>query len=221
MSGEERGWKFQDAQAPAHNRRSAFRLPVALDIAVQQAGEPPLETVTEDLSVAGLRFRSMRAIELETPLEVTLHVELTRLVVAAVVVRNAPDRFGNAVAVRFTEVEGRPAQSEISRFVFARERRRLPRVSVMYPVHCVDGGSATDGATEECSPGFAWLLLNRPTEAGSRLAVDVTIDKTRLALRGRAVGSVAVADLWRTGVEFETIAPRWNDVVIDRHEGRR
>jgi c-di-GMP-binding flagellar brake protein YcgR len=236
MVDDEDRFEFVNARASAQNRRAAFRLPLALDVHVQvcpgtrgsqtwESGRqgPCLKTVTEDLSVGGLRFRAPERLERDTLLELELALEGTRLALTGTVAQTTVDSFGARVGVKFTNVVGQPAQSQISRFLFERERRRLPRVSVMYSVRCsVDGTEGiVDGTTQECSPGFAWLLLTKPTEAGRRVLVKVRIDKKELAMRGRTVSSVKIEDLWRTGVEFDDIVPRWREVIIERRDGRR
>ena len=225
-----------DALALARNRRAAFRLPVALDlVATVPAGTRcgdgwksgrdglRLHTVTEDLSVGGLRFRAPQRLERDTDVEIEMNLEGVRLDIDAVVVQTTVDAFGAGIGVRFTASEGHPGPGQISRFLFARERRRLPQVSVMYAVRCSADGSEglVEGTTAECSPGFAWLLLARPTEAGRRVMVNVRVDKQELAMRGRVVSSVQVDHLWRTGVEFDDVLPRWRDVILERRDGRR
>jgi c-di-GMP-binding flagellar brake protein YcgR len=228
--------ELEDRRASADNRRAAFRLPVALDVLAEvspgtrgtqtwKRGHegPCLRTVTEDLSVGGLRFRAPERLERGTGVELELDLDGTRVDLSSTVARTTVDSFGAAVGVQFTDAAGRSAQSSISRFLFTRERRRLPRVSVMYAVKFTADGTEgiIEGTTEECSPGFAWLLLTHAAEVGRRALVNVRVDKGELALSGRTVGSVKTEHLWRTGVEFDEIVPRWRDVIIERREGRR
>ena len=230
--------ELDDRRAPAVNRRAAFRLPVALDVLAmvppgtrgattwkREHEGPCLRTVTEDLSVGGLRFRAPERLERGTSVELELDLEGKRVDLVATVARTTVDSFGAAVGVQFADggPERQVAQSLISRFLFTRERRRLPQVPVMYAVRFTADGieGIIDGTTEECSPGFAWLLLNHATEAGRRALVNVRVDAVELALHGRTVSSVKTEHLWRTGVEFDDILPRWRDVIIERREGRR
>lgn len=152
-----------------------------------------------------------------------MELDRTPVKLEGAVARVTVDDFGAAVGLMFTKADGHPAQSQISQFLFARERRRLPQVSVMYSVRCTPDGDHTpiDGTTDECSPGFAWLLLTEPTETGRRVLVTVRVDKHELAMPGRVVGSAKIAGLWRTGIEFDEILPVWRDVIIERREGRR
>jgi PilZ domain len=218
------------------NRRAAFRLAIAVDLTAevpagtagseewkQRRDGPFLRSVTEDLSVRGLRFRAPARLERDTPVEFALEVDGARMLLDGVVAHAQVDQFGAGIGVMFTNIEGHAEQSRISQFLFARERRRLPQVSVMYSVRCTADGhhAVVEGTTEECSPGFAWLLLTEPTEPGSRVLVNVRVDAHELAMRGRAVRSIKLSDLWRTGIEFDDILPIWRDVVIERKEGRR
>ena len=228
--------EFGNVPSSARNRRAAFRLPVALDVVVEVASGidgteawergpegPCLTTVTEDISIGGLRFRAPEKLERDVSVELGLELEGTRLALIATVARTTVDTFGAGVGVKFTNVEGQLAQSQISRFLSTRERRRLPQVPVMYQVRCSGQGidGVIDGTTQECSPGFAWLLLTKPTEAGRRVLVKVRIGENELAMRGRTTSSVKITDLWRTGVEFDDISPRWREVMMERRAGRR
>jgi len=228
--------ELEDRRAPAVNRRAAFRLAVPLDVLAQappgtrgtqtwKRGHegPTIRTVTEDLSVGGLRFRAPERLERGTCVDFELDLDGTRVDVTGTVARTTVDSFGAAVGVQFTNTDAQFAQSRISRFLFARERRRLPQVSVMYAVRFTADGveGIIEGTTEECSPGFAWLLLNHATEAGRRVLVNVRVDKGELPLKGRTVSSVKTEHLYRTGVEFDDIVPRWRDVIVERREGRR
>ena len=225
-----------DNVALARNRRAAFRLPIALDLAVEVAPETRgsqswksgregllLETVTEDVSIGGLKFRAPERLERDTNVDLELDLEGARLELSAVVAQSNVDSFGASIGVRFTRSEGHPGQGQLSQFLFARERRRLPQVSVMYEVRCKSDRSEglVEGTTEECSPGFAWLLLTRPTEPGRRVSVNVRVDKNELTMRGRAVSCAKISGLWRTGVEFDDVLPRWREVILERRQGRR
>jgi hypothetical protein len=232
---DDRSWEFEDARASARNRRAAFRLPIALDVVVRTSsgtagterwdstrGGVELRTVTEDLSAGGLKFRAPARLPTAKPLELLLDIEAKPLPLTGNVAYARPDDMGVGVGVQFTNVERNPAQGQLTRFLFARERRRLPQVSLMYPVVCRETESGQcQGTTEVCSPGFAWLILEGKVAIGARAKLSVEVGGTEIGLTGRAVACARTGNAWRVGMEFDDIVPTWRDLIIERREGRR
>src|SRR5438552_1097626 len=98
-----------DGTSPFGNRRATFRLATALDVQVRSApdtvgtdawardatnGERVLRTVTEDISVGGLRFRAPNTLPAGSDVSISLTLNGARHVVKGSVRRASADPFG-------------------------------------------------------------------------------------------------------------------------------
>ncbi len=220
------------------NRRRFFRLSTVLDVRVWvdetvagtdtwrtgEDGRRFLDTITEDMSVGGLRLRAPRALARGTPVDVAFTVGDTPVELSGTVAHAARDGFGAALGVEFANVERSPASAPIARFLFAQERRRLPRVLVMYSVRChaTVGDEEWRGATEECSPAFVRLLIEKAIEPGRRVTVALAFERATIRLLGRIASCEQATHMWRTAVELEEPVPaRWREMIAERRTGLR
>ena len=230
-----------DASRQTSNRRTAFRLPTALDVRVQVEGTPKgteiwplldggtgrvLATVSEDISAGGLRFRAPTPLARRTPVTLAFALDETPVVVEAEVAHVEADDFGAGIGTAFTSIDAL-LTSRLVRYITARERIRLPIVPIMYTLQCHVGGtnSEFDGATEACSPTFVRLLLSRSVRPGDHLTIVVNVGRTEMRLAGRAVSCRPADQLWRTEVELvelaEPIAAPWRDLVVRLRDASR
>jgi hypothetical protein len=227
--------------AANYNRRTAFRLPTVFAVSVRSDGAQTgtedwehvadgaarlLETVSEDISAGGLRFRAPAVLPRGTPLHVSFALNETPVNAEGFVAHVGPDEFGAGIGVSFIGVDG-ATTSRLVRFITARERMRLPTVPIMYSINCQVGRDRVelDGATEECSPSFVRLLLSRSVPPGEHLALVVNVGRTEMRLRGRVVSCRPADQLWRTEVELADItgntAEQWRDLVIRIRDSSR
>jgi hypothetical protein len=221
------------------NRRTAFRLPTVFDVKVRSAGSPKgtedwprrrgervLDTVSEDVSAGGVRFRAPAVLARGTPLAVSFALDETALELEGFVAHVGADEFGAGIGVSFTGIDG-ATTSRLVRYIASRERLRLPTVPIMYSIAChVDRDRAElDGATEECSPSFLRLLLSRSVPPGERVVLIVNVGRTEMRLRGRAVSCRRADQLWRTEVELEdladTVGSQWRELVLRVRDASR
>jgi hypothetical protein len=230
----------EDGPRQSSNRRTAFRLPTVFDVKVRSDGAPKgtedwtrlggaervLDTVSEDISAGGLRFRAPTVLARGTPLAVSFALDETAVELEGFVAHVGADEFGAGIGVSFIGIDG-ATTSRLVRYITARERLRLPTVSIMYSTMCHIDRDRTelDGATEECSPGFLRLLLSRSVPPGERVALVVNIGRTEMRLRGRAVSCRRADQLWRTEVELEdvadTVGSQWRELVIRVRDASR
>ena len=222
-----------------HNRRRAYRMPVGLETRVlaerdasgtvawklHDDGEHRvLDTLSEDLSVGGLRFRAPNLISRGTHLTVSFQLNDTPIELNAQVAHAAADTFGAAIGTEFTNIDRSPVGAQVARYLFACERRRLPRVRVMYSLRCTTGKRSEDcrGTTEECSPTFINALLEKPIPPGRPVELTLALDALLQRFTGRSVSCAASGQLWRTGIELaEPTPPRWREVLVERRDGLR
>ena len=230
-----------DGPLQSSNRRTAFRLPTAFDVRVRSNGSAKgtdawtradrgaarvLATVTEDVSAGGLRFRAPEVVPRGTPLTVSFALDDAPVEAEGEVAHVSSDDFGAGIGVSFAGIDG-ATTSRLVRFITARERLRLPTVSIMYSINChVDRERVElDGATEECSPSFMRLLLSRGVPPGEHLATVVNVGRTEMRLPGRVVSCRRADQLWRTEVELVdlvgVIADQWRDTVIRLRDSSR
>lgn len=223
------------------NRRTAFRLATAFDVRVRSVGTPKgteawpradggaarlLSTVSEDISAGGLRFRAPGVVARDTPLTVKFALDSTPIELVGNVAHVSADEFGAGVGVAFTEIDG-AVTSRLVRFITARERLRLPTVSIMYSLRCqIERESAEfEGATEECSPTFVRVLLSNAVPPGKSVAVVVNVGRTEMRLSGRVVSCRRADQLWRTEVELSErngpVVEQWRDVVVRLRDATR
>jgi hypothetical protein len=235
----DKNYRDDSAATAPDNRRRAFRLATRFVVRVSVAkGERGardwpldedgdrrvLDTFSEDISVGGLRFRAPKVLGPGTPVEVVFDLDGHHIELAAKVAHAAADDFGAGIGVEFTNVERSSAGAQISRFLFARERRRLPRVQVMYAVQChtASADRESSGATEECSPSFVRVLLEDAIEPGRPVTVTLAIEPPPIKLAGRVVACTRASQMWRTSVELDEPVPeRWTNLVLDRRSGLR
>ena len=222
------------------NRRTAFRLPTVFEVRVRSASGAPkgtedwvrsgaervLDTVSEDVSAGGLRFRAPAVLARGTPLALAFALDETAVDLEGFVAHVGADEFGAGIGVSFSGIDG-ATTSRLVRYITARERLRLPTVSIMYSVMChvERDRRELDGATEECSPSFVRLLLSRSVRPGERVGLLVNVGRTEIRLRGRAVSCRRADQLWRTEVELEDLADtfgsQWRELVIRIRDSSR
>jgi len=219
--------------------RKAFRLDTALPLrvrvgkGVRGSGEWPLtedgewrvlDTRTEDLSVGGLRFRAPRVLTRGEPVAVEFELGDHLIELEARVAHAKADQFGAGIGIEFTNAERNVASALISRFLFALERERIPRVLVMYAVRCTSTNSDQElrGASEECSRSFVQLLLEKPVEPGRAVTLVMAIERASIRLFGHVVKCRQALNMWRLSVELdEPVHKRWADLVVERKSGLR
>jgi len=216
------------------NRRAAFRIDVSCSALVlaervvrgmdawaldRWTGKRTLETVTEDISMSGVRLRLPAPLAAGTCLELRIHVDGKEAAVTAEVMHSRADEFGGHAGLRFLIIDPQ-TRAHITRYIAAEERRRLPNVRVMYSATCTFRGDTTslqDGSTQECTPGFIRVLLPKPVAPMTPTRVEVAATGTQLALDGHVVGSNRVGALWSTGVDVhgteKVVREQWTDML--------
>ena len=219
--------------------RRAFRLDTALPLRVRVAdglrgtrdwpqtedGEwRVLDTVTEDLSIGGLRFRAPHVLARGETVEVDFDLDDYEITLDAKVAHAEADPWGAGIGIEFVNTERNVATSLLSRYLFALERERLPRVLVMYAVRCAVTHSDVEvrGATEECSRAFVQLLLEKSVEPTRAVALSIAMERSSIRLFGTVVKCREAMNMWRVSIELDDPVPqRWADVVAERKSGIR
>ena len=184
-----------------------------------------LATVTEDLSMSGVRIRVPAPLDPGTRLGLTIDVAGTGAEAIGEVMHSRTDEFSAFAGVAFTMIDAQ-TRAGLTRLIAAEERRRLPNVRVMYPATCVVGGEseAWECSTQECTPAFIRILIRRPI-APTR-DVSVTIERTgsRIRLDGHVVTCQPARDLWSIGIQLDStdalIAASWADLLTHERASR-
>ncbi len=228
-----------DKAVQASNRRTAFRLPTALAVRVRcaeaiagmdgwtrEGGARVLESVTEDVSAGGLRFRAPAVLARGTPLSVAFALDETRAEAHGEVAHVSADEFGAGIGISFTDL-GVATTSRLVRFITARERLRLPTVPIMYPINGHAGRDQVelDGATEECSPSYVRVLLSHAVRPGEHVVMVVNVGRSEMRLTGRVVTCRRADQLWRAEVELGdlagTVSLQWRELVVRIRDAAR
>ena len=217
----------------ASNRRAAFRIEVLcrVEVTVDKAVAGTdswererrghgrrLRTVTEDVSMTGVRLRTPELLRKGT--RATLRIEHGDECseVVAEVMHSGTDRFGAHAGMHFVMIEPQ-TRAALTRFIAREERARLPNVRVMYDVTCsiVGETDVIEGSTQECTPGFVRFLLRRPIEPATRVRATVSKAGQRLQMSGCVVTSRRAGDLWSTGVRLSdddpVFAEAWTNLL--------
>ena len=215
------------------NRRGAFRIDVSCSAtAIAErvvrgmdaweldgaSSSRTLETVTEDLSMTGVRLRLPAPLAAGTRLALRINVDGMDADVSAEVMHSRADEFGAHAGLQFLIIDPQ-TRAHVTRFIASEERKRLPNVRVMYPATCTirRDGSTLEGSTQECTPGFVRVLLPQPVAPTTATRVEVATSGTKLALDGHVVGTNRVGALWSTGVDLrsteKTAREQWTDLL--------
>jgi hypothetical protein len=222
------------------NRRAAFRIevscPVTASIDTAARGTEDWErdgrrrwlpTVTEDLSMSGLRLRLPAPLPPRTTLALRLAVGETEVDLPAEVMHSRADMLGAFAGIRFTVIDP-PTRTLITRFIAAEERRRLPSVRIMYPAACTFAGEREplEGSTEVCSPAFVWVLLGKALAPTTATAVAIRpAAQQRIRLEGHVVTCRRQGDLWSTGIALDDVDPtvtaQWSNLVAHLRASNR
>jgi len=184
-----------------------------------------LATVTEDVSMGGVRLRLPAPLEAGTRLGLTIDVAGNGEEAVGEVMHSRTDEFSAFAGVAFTMIDPQ-TRARLTRLIAAEERRRLPNVRVMYPATCLVGGEgeAWECSTQECTPAFIRILIRRPIAPTKD--VSVTIEKTgsRTRLDGHVVTCQPVRDLWSVGIQLDAtdalIAASWTDLLTHERAAR-
>jgi hypothetical protein len=230
----------ENASGQGVNRRAAFRIEMTCPVFVFADSTSPgtedwtrnrlsgglcLATVTEDVSMGGVRLRLPAPLEAGTRLGLTIDVAGNGAEAVGEVMHSRTDEFSAFAGVAFTMIDPQ-TRARLTRLIAAEERRRLPNVRVMYPATCLVGGEgeAWECSTQECTPAFIRILIRRPIAPTKD--VSVTIEKTgsRTRLDGHVVTCQPVRDLWSVGIQLDAtdalIAASWTDVLTHERAAR-
>jgi hypothetical protein len=220
------------------NRRAYFRIPTVMAVTVLTSSDAAnewaididrgmrvLETITEDVSIGGLRFRAPNPLPSGSNIEIELPLDSGLLLLDAVVTHVASDEFGANIGAAFVSV-GEVHLARLARFISGAQRSYLPTVSAAFNVRCrVEGSTSTYGVTRQCAPGYVETVLADACTPGSTMEVLAYVDEVPVVLRGRVVSCRPRDGLWRTGIELGDLPPavasRWRDIVIDCRDGLR
>ena len=230
----------EDTSGRGANRRAAFRIEMTCSVFVFADSSAPgtetwtrnrltggfcLATVTEDVSMGGVRLRLPAPLEAGTRLGLTIDVAGNGAEAIGEVMHSRSDEFSAFAGVAFTMIDPQ-TRAQLTRLIAAEERRRLPNVQVMYPATCIVGGEseAWECSTQECTPAFIRVLIRRPIVPTKD--VSVTIEKTgaRIRLDGHVVTCQPVRDLWSIGIQLDStdalIAASWTDLLTHQRAAR-
>lgn len=202
----------------AANRRAAFRIDVSCAVEMTVDKSVPgtatwerarpghgrrLRTITEDVSMTGVRLRAPDVLRKGTRARLRIEHGDEAAEVIAEVMHAGKDIFGAHIGMHFMVIDPQ-TRAALTRFIAREERRRLPNVRVMYDAVCVIAGAndAIEGSTVECTPGFVRFLLRRPVEPATPLRATVSTAGQRFQMNGRVVTARPAGDLWSTGVRL-------------------
>jgi hypothetical protein len=225
---------------PGANRRGAFRIEMTCPVFVfadsslegtaswarnRLTGGFCLATVTEDLSMSGLRLRLPAPVDAGTRLGLTIDVAGNGAEVLGEVMHSRADEFSAFAGVAFTMIDPQ-TRAGLARLIAAEERRRLPNVPVMYPAVCIVGGEneAWECSTQECTPGFVRVLTRRPIAPTKDISVTIEIARARFRLDGHVVTCQPFKYVWSMGVNLDStdplIAAGWTDFLAHQRAAR-
>jgi hypothetical protein len=226
----------ETARAPASqgaNKRAAFRIDLACaallvaeprergtdDWVSDRAGKRTLHTVTEDVSTGGVRLRLPAPLRDRARVALRLDIPGIETDLLAEVMHSRADQFGVAAGLRFVIIDPR-TRAELTRFIAAEERRRLPNVRVMYAAECSVPGEAdtVECSTVECTPGFVKVLARHAIAPATPTTLTVTVVGSDIRLEGTVVKCQRAGIRWETGVQLTRtdpiIAAAWSDMLV-------
>lgn len=195
----------------AINRRSLFRVPVALpiDISLSAKGSDALRSTTLDISQGGLRVLVPSRLDEDLRVRVSLHLSEDEVVSAHATVRHCVrGANGYATGLSFGVLAGADARTVAQ--AMARHQRRLqPQVHHSLLVHWTSPSSARSQAasTVAISPGAVAVHTQEDLELGDRLSLEMATPHQKFTLGVTVVDRQRSEERNRGLLAIDVLAP--------------